>query len=354
MIAPAPALADYCAAALEVFARAAEPHTPPRHYALAGRPFRVHFGSAALAAQLGPALAHLAAPPAPDAFAVYAGGGDQPGGELPPPPWEALAYFERGNVRGYHGEAYTLAYDRRPHTFSLVDYARQVGVYWARAAANLPFYERAAPLRRLLPAWRQPEGLFVTHAAGVGLPAGGALLAGRTGSGKSTTAALCAAGLGGTALRFAGDDYMLVEPGDPPRLHALYNTAKLNRAVLDWVPELHAAIANADQLHLEKALIYVGECAPERVINSFPLRAILLPHPTQHTATTAHRVTAEVAYKALLPDTLFTLLGPARPVTAALSALVRAVPCYALALGTDIAGVPRAIEAVLAEAHGDA
>lgn len=349
MIAAA-ALEAFFDEALQIYQRAAAPDAVTVDYALAGRAFRVHYADAALAASLGPALAHLAAPPPPGApFTVYAWGGERPGGQLPPPPWEALPYFERGGVRGYHGADYTLAYDRKPAAFSAVDHARQIGLYWARDGASLPYYERAAPLRRLLPSWRQPEGLFVAHAAAVGFPQGGALLAGRTGSGKSTTAAL---GIG-SALGFAGDDYILVEPGAPPRLHALYNTAKLNADALAWMPGLRPAVANADRLALEKALVYVAGRWPERVGPSFPLRAILLPHPTTQPATTAQPVSAEAAYKALLPDTLFSVLGPARMVTRALHAVVQAVPCYALALGTHTAGVPAAIEALLADYRMD-
>ncbi len=348
MIVAAPTLDAFFDEALRVYERAAAGGTVTRDYVLAGRAFRVHYANVALATSLGPALAHLAAPlpvGASAPFTVYAWGGELPGGHLPPPPWEALPYFERGNVRGYYGERYTMAFDRRPHTFSAVEHARQIGLYWARDAVSLPYYERAAPLRRLLPGWRQPDGLFVAHAAAVGFPQGGALLAGRTGSGKSTTAALCI----GSALGFAGDDYMLVEPGAPPRLHALYNTAKLNREVLGWMPGLRPAVANPDRLELEKALVYVAGLWPERIAHSFPLRAILLPHPTAQAATVARPVALEAAYKALLPDTLFSVLGPPRLVTKALSALVRAVPCYELALGTDVAGVPAAIADLLQE-----
>jgi hypothetical protein len=330
--------------ALQVYAQAAADEVV-RDYTLAGRAWRVHYATAALADSLGPALAHLEAPPAADPFCVYAWGGELPGGHLPPPPWETLPYFERGNVRGYYGPRWALAYDGRPGAFSAVDHARQVGVYWAHDSGNLPYYERAAPFRRLLPAWRQPDGLFVAHAAAVGFRQGGALLAGRTGSGKSTTAALCI----GSALGFAGDDYILVQPGRPPRLYGLYNTAKLNATVLEWLPGLAPAVANADRLSIEKALVYVAGRWPERVSREFPLRAILLPRPAAQTATVARPVTAEAAYKALLPDTLFSALGPPGLVTRALSEVVRAVPCYELALGSDLAGVPAAIEALLAQ-----
>ena len=153
----------------------------------------------------------------------------------------------------------------------------------------------------------------------------------------------------GSSLDFAGDDFMLVQPGPQPYVHSLYSSAKLNRSVLDWRPELRAAVVNADRLDVEKAVVHAAISWPQHVTTGFALRAIALPHPTTEAATVARQVSAEVAFKRLLPDTLFTAHGPVQQVTRGLAELVRAVPCFELALGTDVAGVPRAIEELL---HG--
>jgi hypothetical protein len=342
----APVLAGYFDRALEAFAQAAASGAVVRHYALVGHAFSVHYATSALAADLDPALAHLAAPAAPGALTIYAWHGEAAEATPPPAPWEAVPYYERGNVRGYHGPRYALDYDRRPAAFSAVDHDRQIGLYWSRDADGPPFYERAAPFRRLLSAWIDPHGLFVAHAAAVGFARGGALLPGRSGSGKSTTAALCL----GSALGYAGDDFSLVQPPEgraAPHVYSLYNSVKLNREVLDWLPDLIPSVTNPDQLAIEKALAYVTPTWPARVSNGFPLRAILLPRPTSQAATVAHPVAPEAAYKALLPDTLFRVLGPARLITRGLYELVHSVPCYQLDLGTHLPGVPAAIAEVL-------
>src|SRR5262245_19420582 len=210
---------------LAAFARAIQPAGPAveQTHCIAGQPVRMHFASPALAASLGPALPPGIAAAEPR-LSIYAWGGEQPGGLLPPPDWEAVGYFERGNVRGHHSPRYSLAYDRKPEVFSAFDAVRRLGLYWARDSRGLLYYEEAAPMRRLLQGWLQRRGLLALHASGVSSPAGGALLAGRTGSGKSTTALACArAGLG-----YGGDDYVLVAPGPAPRLHGLYRSAKLN------------------------------------------------------------------------------------------------------------------------------
>jgi len=340
---------------LEVFGRAAHAagDGPAHNHCVAGAPVRVHYVTSALAASLSPAMSSQMALPSgePPALSIYAWGGEMPGGLLLPPPWETLNFFERGNVRGYQTRRYSLIYDRRPDVFSAFDAQRQIGLYWARDSAGLSYAERAAPMRRLYQAWLQARGLLVLHAAGVSTPLGGALLAGRTGSGKSTTAAACAcAGLG-----YAGDDYLLVEPGAAPRAYGLYRSLKLNREMLDWLPSLAPLVRNRDRLATEKALIYWPPSLESGDGDGgFPLSAILLPTHTAPAASQARAVTPDAAYRALLPDTLFSLLGDARQVSRDLRHLVNMLPCFELALGPDLRQLVAVISEVLASTTGGA
>ena len=337
--------------AVESCVAAAAGATATHDYALAGRPFRVHYANPGLARGFHPPLAHLASSDADGAapFTVHVWGGEPANPHLPPPPWESLPYYERGGVRGYHGERHALTYDRRPGVFSAVDHAapdRHL-LDGGRRITALPGMGGALPppAAGLASPGRTVRGARLSGR----LPQGGVLLAGRTGSGKSTTAVLCL----GSTLEFAGDDFMLVQPGASPRLHSLYSSAKLNQEVLDWRCDLRPAVVNADRLDTQKAVVHVAVTWPERVSTGFPLRAILLPRPTSETETIARPVTSHVAFRAMLPDTLFTVHGPPALVTRGLSELVRGVPCYELALGTDVAGVPAAIEELLGEHRGD-
>jgi hypothetical protein len=346
--ASAPALDAYFDAALKVFARAAtgQGGAAIRDYSLAGHGLRVHFAGQALAASLGLTLTRRPIPSAAPALTVYAWGGEMPGGQLPPPPWESVNYFERGNTRGVHTRAHSLVYDRRADVFSAVDHNRAIGVYWMRDAGEISYLERAAPLRRVLQSWAQQRGMFVAHAAGVGRPTGGVLLAGRTGSGKSTTAIACLR----SDLGYAGDDCVLVAAEPRPSLHGLYITAKLNAALLDWLPEVAPLVANPDRLNEEKALLRLDPAWKHKLIEAFPLRAIVAPRPTQAAVSVARPLAPEAAYKAIVPDMLFTALGEGRVVAQVMGRLVRELPCYELLLGTDLDTVPAAINRIL-EAH---
>jgi hypothetical protein len=349
MIAAPHRLDAYFDEAAAAFARAAARAggAHDRTLSIAGHGARLRFAGPALAARLLPALQHLPgdAAPAP-ALTVMLWDAESTDTLLPPPPWDALGFHERGATRGHADPRFSLVFDRRTDVFSAVDAERRLAVYWTRQGSALPYHEVAAPMRRLLQGWLQGHGLFLAHAAAVGRPDGGVLLAGRTGSGKSTTAVLALR----AGLLYASDDYTLVRAGPSPHVYSLYSTAKLNAETLAWVPEVAPAVGNPDRLDREKALLFLAPRFGSRVARSFPLRAILLPRPTGGAGTAVTPVSPSAAYRAMAPDTVFTSLGDARTVLRAFNTLVHALPAYDLALGNDPDGVGDAIRRVLADA----
>lgn len=262
---------------------------------------------------------------------------------LPPPPWDALEYHERGNTRAYDDPRFSLSYDRRTDVFSAVDAERRVALHWTRDADALPNYTSAAPMHRLLQGWLRSKGIVVVHAAAVGRPDAGLLLAGRSGSGKSTTAVLSL----GYDLLYAGDDFALVRCEPEPYVYGLYSTTKVNRDTLSRMPELRSAVSNPDRLDREKALVFLDTCVPGKLARGFPLHAIVLPHVTRDPETLVTPVSPLAAYRLIGPDTAFTMLGDARAALGALRALILRLPCYRLALGTDRDSVRAALHSVL-------
>lgn len=339
-----------------------------RSYALAGRTLRVHYADATVAALLHPALHHLgiaaddgavAGPvdeppigaPSADAAAsltVRAWADERGGAPLPLPPWDAVEFVERGNTRVSSTRRWMLAYDRKPGLFSALDVERGDALYWAHDASQLEELERARPFRRLISAWLHGAGILSVHAAAVGTAAGAALICGRTGSGKSTTAISCI----GSALGYLGDDIVLVDAGTAgtPRLHSLYSSAKLNRDVLTWRPDLAAGVVNAGRLHREKALVHVGVSWPTAVVRSAPLRVLVVPRLSDVHRTTARPITPNEVFKAMVPDTLFTTMGPAGDMIAAIGRLVRTTPAVELRLGRDLDVLPTVLGAIIESA----
>ena len=123
--------------------------------------------------------------------------------------------------------------------------------------------------------WSAGLGLQLVHGAAVGTEAGGVLLIGRSGAGKSTQALACV----GSSLGYAADDYCLVEIGPAVRGHSLYGSGKANAASIAMLPHLAEAFRASPIDFQGKSIIFIAEHAPEAILRCFPLRAIVLHAP---------------------------------------------------------------------------
>jgi hypothetical protein len=189
------------------------------------------------------------------------------------------------------------------------------------------------------------NGRNLVHAAAVA-PANraGALLAGRGGSGKSTTAMLCLA----AGFDYAGDDYVgLSHRDDAWTAHSLYGSAKLTRASLDWLPFLRGGL-RVDAAGEGKGVVMLTDVLPDRLTASFPIAALIVPHVGSSPQSSLRRTSAAATLRALAPTTIFQLPGSGPEIFDRLAAFSRSVPAWSLELGTDREAIPalvaRAIE----------
>lgn len=340
-------------------AQSAAAGTVTRRFRIDRYVVRLDFAGPALVESLTPALAHLEIPAddAPPDLTVCIWDSASTDTSWPKMPWFAAAghvdsagrkidnlYTPRGDVRGYCTDRIAMHVGDR--LFSLLDSERAVGIYWCDDVATLPLWERGAPLRAILHWWLRARGLQLVHAGAIGTPAGAVLLAGKGGSGKSTTA-LTALRHG---LRYLSDDYSLIALDPAPSVHSLYNTAKVRPDNLERVPHLRDAVVNADALGAEKALFFVHRSFPELVTRSLPLRAILLPRVTGLRDTTVTPASSRESLAALSLSTLHQLAGSGRELLQTIARLVAAVPTHHLNLGTDLAQIPTTLTRVLDDA----
>lgn len=221
---------------------------------------------------------------------------------------------------------------------ALYDDSRKRGYIWYRDAAALPYYEYAAPLKHLLQWWMLARGGVLLHSAGIGDTAGGVLVSGPSGAGKSSTALACLE----SSLRIAGDDYVAVDCRSPARVHALYSTAKVDRASLGRHPSLTAHFRNLDRPD-EKPMLFVHQFAPERLVSQFPLRALVVPNVAHAARTSFEPMPPADALRAIAPSSilLFPLAGSVA--FARIAALCRAFPAYRMNLSPDAGEVADAL-----------
>jgi hypothetical protein len=224
-------------------------------------------------------------------------------------------------------------------TLSVVDAATGAAWHYVADATALVWHQKAAPLRAVLHAWAGGSGLVVVHAAAVGRPEGGVLVVGTAGSGKSTTSLTCLR----AGFRFAGDDYVLVDP-DRPFVHSLYSSAKLEWRHLDRHPELfRAANGRGDA----KALAFLADDVPEQLVAGFEALAIVLPRVGDRDDTRVVATSAADALLRLAPSTILQTPGRSQSDLGSMARLVEVLPAFRLELGTDLRTIPEALDAVI-------
>jgi hypothetical protein len=310
-----------------------------RDFRVGSAVIRLRFAGTALVEPMTRALAAIAIDPVarPD-LTIDCWDSASTGTPMTAPYWPMSAYGPKGHIIGFNTAAIHTLYSPGIGTLHLYNRSIRSGLYWVAAADRMPQSQRSAPLREFIHWWSRDLPLQLMHAGAVGFADGGVLLAGRSGSGKSTTAL---AGLA-SGLLFASDDYICVALSDQPWVYSLYSTAKLVPDNLSCFPELSDKLSNPDQLATQKAMVDVQAHFPDRLLSGFPIRSILLPRVTGDRETQLRSAAAADAVLALAPTTLAQLEGHSRETFAKIVALSGRVPTYWLDVGTDlpmIAGV---------------
>jgi len=309
---------------------------------LGGAVAELRFASPVLHAQLARAFAHLAIPAESSVadFTVSLWDSSSTGAQPPPRPLVPDDYAE-GALFHFHQPPIRMAYQPGLESLSVLDADTNSAWHWVADAASQPYWDKASPIRQILFWWLSSIGYLQVHGAAVGTEHGGVMLVGRGGSGKSTTALSSF----GSEVRYVGDDYVAFTLDPEPRVQSLYSSGKLEPEHLQArLPHLFPLLANADELDSEKAVVYLYEHFPESIVATLPLRAVLVPKVMRgQTETRVVEGSKAAAFAALAPSTIFQLHTAGPETLSMMSRLVASVPCFGLELGSDIAGIPRAI-----------
>ena len=325
-----------------------------RFYRIGGHTICLRFAGPALIPHITPAIAHLSTEPI-EAPAMTICLWDSTSTKTRMPlmvsglisllsiHWMELLDIRR-EIKEFNDSRIRTTFHIGPNILSVLDLQQNLALYWVHDACQIPYYEKGYPLTTLLSWWLESRDLQCVHAAAIGTFRGGVLLSGKGGAGKSTSALACV----DSGLGFLADDYCLVATDSSPYAHSLYNTVKLKgEEDIRRFPLFAPLISNADRLNDEKAMIFLQEHYPRKILQGFPVRAVLLPHVTGEKKTRLRKATAGETLKVLVPSTLFQLPGAGQKAFHLMSKLVKQVPCYAIELGTDISEIPKVILSLL-------
>lgn len=345
---PFAALTDLWRAALLAFRQAFQKTTQPaeQFYCIGNRIIRLRFAGERLMTLLTPALAHLATVPHPTPdLTINLWDSATTGIALPPLPlrmqqpppqydrWSSYAHS--GYFHAFYQPVYQL--------FTMLDSRQSEAIYWVQDANQLPITEGGAPLITLLHWWLSQQGQQIVHGAAVGIVTGGALLVGKGGSGKSTTALACLS----AGMHYLGDDYCLVTTTPRPTVYSLYSSGKVHFADRTRFPHLQRAQSPNAYVDADKAIYFFAAAFANQIVPTLPLKAVLLPTINGARATSFRAVSPATALLAVGPSTVFQLIGERKQTMHHLSQLLRQLPCYQVSLGADIEQIPARIADLL-------
>ena len=343
---PPSAPAEFVETARQCFEQAAKAAggVRERTFQLGERSVLLRFAGDRLVPLMVRALAHLEVPPVERTdLTVCFFDSESTGTPMPPPPWSREQYTNLGEIDGFNNSQVHVTYTPGVDILHCLDRERGLAVYWTPTFRLIPWWEQSFPLRSILNWWLQDQPFQPAHAAAVGRPSGGVLITGPSGTGKSTSTLACL----GSELQYAGDDYVLIRTDPSPFVFSLYSTAKLEADNLQRFPDLAPLVSNAERLDREKALIFLHEHHPQKLIGGFPIRALVIPKVTGRRDSTMETISPATALLALAPTTTKHLLGARRQTVAKLMRLVKTVPSYRLLAGTDLTQIPEAISRLL-------
>jgi len=209
-----------------------------------------------------------------------------------------------------------------------VNWSNSVGLLWMRDFNQFAWWEDSRPFIDILHWWLRRKRFFFVHAAAVGTASGAALLVGKGGAGKSTTALGCLE----NGLYYSGDDFCLIGKSDVPYVYGIYSSAKVE--TIDSLPEFRPSLSKKTRVKGEKEMLFLYPQFESQIAERIPLSAILIPQIANQVHTRVTPSSHHAAVKALLPSTT-ELRGYDVDDFYGVFAVTRGVPAYTLELGSD-------------------
>lgn len=253
------------------------------------------------------------------------------GGLIPEPPFDDFngVGFSEAAVE----EGFQIYYQPAFRQVFLFSKEKKLGIYWVLNRSNIPWWEPTFSFRIILHWWTQSKPLQLMHAGAVAVNSeGGWLIAGPSGSGKSSTCLT----LLEQGLLYLGDDYVLVKTDHPAAVFTVYQTAKLEPDNFqNRFGEFVEYLQNPDTYLKEKAIFNSYELFPDSFVSSVPLRGVLLPRVTGQPESEIVPVFAGKALLGIAPTTLRHLPHFREESYSKMKDLIQYVPVLEWRLGTD-------------------
>ncbi|MEP6566398.1 MAG: serine kinase [Mesorhizobium sp.] len=261
-------------------------------------------------------------------------------GMMLPPEWGNEDFHSRRFEKALAGTSFRAEYDHALRFWQIFDLSRNIGVQWMQSDRAYPPWEPGSPLRVFLHWFYSARGLRLTHAGTLGRRGRGVLLVGRGGSGKSGT--VVDGVLAG--MQTVGDDYVLLDQvGGFPTAYPVFRTFKQDAGGLHRLGLFEAITAGRQPNWQGKYEFFSEDLDGATMTPSLEIRALLVPHVAGQRHTELTTVSQARAMLALAPSGLFQMPGERDSGVARFAGLVRSLPCFGLALGSERQDISRVV-----------
>ncbi|WP_157219960.1 glycosyltransferase [Flavisphingomonas formosensis] len=325
------------------FAAQAKAGSVTHHIAIAGIVIRLVFAGERLEREFLPALGHLKVAAADPDATFHIWDTTSTGIDMIRPPAPMTAFTDRGDIWGMSSSRIRSAFHWSEYSVCALDLDRGIGTYWVEDAERLPYWAKSSPMRTMFNWLLASRGFHLLHAAAVGDEAGGVLITGKGGVGKSTTS-IAALSKG---MAFASDDYVVVGYDPGPTAFSLYSTAKLVPAQFAAHPELHPLADDAQARTEEKAVLYLHPGRDRQIARRMPLKWLVSPRFGDGAASAFEAISAVEIHRATAFTTMAQLPHSGVETHGFIGSLVRDLPTARLVLGHEVSAVPDALRSLL-------
>jgi hypothetical protein len=311
-----------------------------KFFDIAGTIVCLNFAGDSLVSCFFPALAHLVvgSTEKPDVvFNIW--DTSSTGVEMVKPPCDWIDFTDRGDIWGFNSKRIRTAFHWSEYSVNVMDMECNTAVYWVKNPAAFPYWVGSSPLRTLIQWWMEKNGCQLLHAAAVGNENGVALIPGKGGSGKSTTALTCLS----KGFQYLGDDYVIIKKEPVPVVYCLYCTAKINTADLPRFPELMEIARAPVTRNQEKAVLQLYPRYADKIRTVLLVKAILTPEISGNEETFIRSVSFWPVLQAMSFTTMSQLPGISENTYTYLKEFIRNLPCFKIMPGSDRDRIPEAI-----------
>lgn len=312
------------------------------HYDFGPNRLSLHFAGQSLRPILTEAFAHLAADDdkVPSMrIRIW----DSNEKQMPLPCLDWRRYHANG-YRGYTEGSYYFHYFDSIGALSFINLEDNIAYYVVRDANELPWWVSGSPLQVILGVWFRSHGSQLTHVGAVGNESNCVLLAGKGGSGKTTTTLSCVQ----DGLNYLGEDYCLLSPGESTLVHSVYQSAKWTPQTRRFYPEYEQFVVNKSAHPSEKSLLFYQDLFPERIRDTLQANAIVSLTVGSELKPSINRANMALSLKNLSLSTVHQLPFFESKTFLLLSKFAESLVHYEMELGQDRRANVNAIKSLLA------